>query len=149
MPTPNPSLVRTPAVATWLRLVRVFQKVARGGDVVLRGAGITGPQFDLLATVASAGGEMPQQALAERLSVTKGNVTQLLTRLEEAGHVRRTAEGRGNRVHLTARGRRLLDGIMPAHDTLVESRLAVLTADEQATLRRILRKLDRSMPDGG
>ncbi|NIQ93625.1 MAG: MarR family transcriptional regulator, partial [Desulfuromonadales bacterium] len=77
---------------------------------------ISPAQFDLLSQVAAEPG-LSQQALADRLLVTKGNVCGLLDRMERDGLVerRRDEEDRRiNQVHATDKGRSLFDGSAPA-----------------------------------
>jgi len=57
------------------------------------------------ATETSAAEGQSQQELADSLLVTKGNVCQLLGRMEADGLIRRDQEGRVNRVFLTDKGR--------------------------------------------
>jgi DNA-binding MarR family transcriptional regulator len=102
-------------------------------------------QFDVLAQVGAHDG-LTQQQLAAALLVTKGNICQLLDRLERLGLVRRQQVGRANRLHLTDAGRALREQVVPAQETLVAERLAALTPDEQRTLLSLLRKLDHAFP---
>src|SRR6185312_3683449 len=87
------SALRTPAVLAWLRLARVYQKIDRASAEQLRRWGLSVAQFDVLAHIGAREG-LSQQQLADSLLVTKGNVTQLLHRLEHDGLVRRCQEGR-------------------------------------------------------
>jgi DNA-binding MarR family transcriptional regulator len=127
-----------------MRLARVYQKVDRASAAAMRARGLSVGQFDVLAQVRAHPG-ITQQALADALLVTKGNVTQLLDRLEAAGLLCRRQEGRANRVTLTDEGQRLAAAAVPAQEALVAARLAVLTADEQRALQRLLRKVDRAL----
>ena len=70
--------------------------------------GLTGPQFDVLATLHRGEGIM-QQELAARMLVTKGNVTGVVDRMEALGWIERRPDPedrRVNRLYLTeAEGR--------------------------------------------
>jgi DNA-binding MarR family transcriptional regulator len=132
------------AVLAWLRLARVYQKVDRASVAGMRRRGLSLPQFDVLAQVGAHPG-MTQQELADALLVTKGNVCQLLDRMEAAGLVARRQEGRTNRVSLTAEGQRLFDEAVPVQERLVAERLAALTPAEQHRLLGLLRKLDQAL----
>jgi DNA-binding MarR family transcriptional regulator len=133
----------SPALLAWLRLARVYHKVDRASVAAMRQRGLTLAQFDVLAQVGAHPGAT-QQELADALLVTKGNVCQLLDRLEAAGLLVRRQEGRANRVSLTAEGRRLHDAAVPAQETLVAERFAALSPNEQRQLLGLLRKLDRA-----
>lgn len=136
--------LKTPAVLAWLRLARVFSKIERRSQTRLRAAGLTGAQFDVLAQLGVREG-CTQQELAGVLLVTKGNVTQLLARLEECGLVYRATEGRTKRVWLTDAGRALRRRVVPEHECFIAEQLGALTRDEQRELLALLRTLDRSL----
>lgn len=139
------SELRTPGVLAWLRLARIFQKIDRATAEHLRTWDISVAQFDVLAQVGAAEGLM-QQELADHLLVTKGNISQLLERLERRGLIRRSPDGRAMRLALTEEGRRLVDEVVPRQEHLIAERLSVLCADDQVALLRLLRKLDRAQP---
>lgn len=136
--------LRRPSVLAWLRLLRVALKVERALGEQLRVWGLNNAQFDVLAHVGVAEG-ITQQELADSLLVTKGNVTQLLARMEERGLILRRREGRTNRLFLTDEGRRLFAEVVPAHEALIDERLSVLSQGEQDRLHELLRKLDRAL----
>ncbi len=137
-------LLRAPSVLAWLRLARVFQKVDRASVAHLRAWGLSVAQFDVLAQVGSAEG-MTQQELAQSLLVTKGNVTQLLDRMEASGWIRRCQEGRCNRLALTDEGRRLYAGVVPAQEDLITRLFATLSTEERTALLGTLRRLDHAL----
>ena len=132
------------ALMTWLRLARVYQKIDRRSIEHLRDFDLSLAQFDVLNHVGAAEG-LTQQELANSLLVTKGNVCQLLERIERAGLIERRPEGRANRLFLTAAGRQRLTEAQPAQEALIERAIAPLNADEQRTLLDLLRKLDRAL----
>jgi DNA-binding MarR family transcriptional regulator len=101
-------------------------------------------QFDVLAHVGVAPG-LTQQELADSLLVTKGNVCQLLDRMERSDLIERRSEGRANRLFLTSAGQELFDRIVPEHETMIATKLDALTPREQMELLALLRKLDQSL----
>ncbi len=132
-------------MTAWVRLLRVAQRVERDLGARLRERwGLNNAQFDVLAHVGAAEG-IVQQRLADSLLVTKGNVAQLLDRMEKRGLIERRPEGRTNRLYLTEEGRRLFAEVVPAHEDLIAERLSVLSKEEQRYLSEILRKLDHSL----
>ncbi len=146
--------LRRSSVLAYVRLLRVSQKIERGLELQLRRWGLNNAQFDVLAQVGAAEG-LTQQELADHLLVTKGNVAQLVARLEGRGVIERRPQGRTNRLYLTEGGRRLFEKAVPEHEALVDERLSALTQEEQRSLHDLLRKLDRSLdrlpeesPDG-
>jgi DNA-binding MarR family transcriptional regulator len=128
-----------------MRLARVYHKVDHATTEHLRAWDVSVAQFDVIAQVGAHEG-LTQQDLAAALLVTKGNVCQLLDRLERLGLVRRQQEGRANRLYLTYAGRALHDQVVPAQEALVAERLNALTPEEQSQLLGLLRKLDRALP---
>jgi DNA-binding MarR family transcriptional regulator len=135
---------RGPAVLAWLRLARVFQKVDRASAEHLRAWGLSMAQFDVIAHVGSAEG-ITQQALADSLLVTKGNICQLLDRLEQHGLIRRRQEGRVNRLFLTSAGQRLYQEVAPAQEAFIAEQFATLAPVEQRQLLALLRRLDHAL----
>src|SRR5689334_11640430 len=104
---------RTPGLLAWLRLARVYQKLERAEASRLRCWRLSPAQFDVLAHVGAAEG-LTQQELADALLVTKGNICQILDKMERGGLLQRQPAGRVNQVNLTERGRQLFDEVVPA-----------------------------------
>jgi DNA-binding MarR family transcriptional regulator len=134
------------AVLTWMRLARVYQKIDRTTADHLRAHDLSVAQFDVLAQVGAREG-MSQTELARALLVTKGNVCQLLDRMEGRGLIeRRPAQtGRGNRIYLTERGRCLNRTVVPAQEALIAAKFAALSPTERGQLQTLLRTLDRAL----
>jgi DNA-binding MarR family transcriptional regulator len=132
------------SVLAWLRLNHVYQKIDRAQTVHLRSWGLSTAQFDVLAQVGAQQG-ITQQELANKLLVTKGNISLLLDRMEEMGLLKRYQEGRSNYLQLTADGQQLHDKVVPAHEELIATLMSELTASEITELQRLLRKLDHAL----
>jgi DNA-binding MarR family transcriptional regulator len=138
--------LRRPSVLAWLRLLRVAQRMERDLADQLKLWNLNNAQFDVLAHVGAAEG-LTQQELADSLLVTKGNVAQLLDRMEKRGLIKRHPEGRTNRLFLTDEGRWMFAEVVPAHEALIDERLSVLPKEEQNQLLELLRKLDRALDE--
>src|SRR5579859_4740852 len=130
--------VRTASLLAWLRLVRVFQKVDRASTDSLRYRQLSPAQLDVLAKVGSSEG-ISQQELADALLVTKGNVCQLLDKMETSGLLERRPDRRVNRLFLTDQGRQVFD------DALLALQFRSLSDADQRELLRLLRQLDHSL----
>ncbi len=131
-------------VMTWLRLARVSQKIEHVLTDHVREWNLSLAQFDVLAHVGAAEG-LSQQELADALLVTKGNVCQLLARMEADGLIERRQEGRTNRLYLTDRGHSHYADIVPAHEAIVAEQFDALSPEETVQLHELLRKLDRAL----
>ena len=139
--------LRQPAVLAWLRLARVYQKVERATAAFLREWDLTVAQFDILAQLRANEG-MTQQQLADRLLVTKGNISQILAKMERRGLLRRHPVGRAFRLFLTPAGCDLAERVVPRHERCVAAQFATLPPEEQRLLLDLLRQLDHALPGG-
>ena len=133
------------ALTAWLRLARVFQKVEHASTERLRAWDLSVAQFDALTQVRAAEGLM-QCDLAGRLLVTKGNISQLLDRLEARDLLARRKEGRASRLYLTDAGRALMDEVTPGQEAFIAGALGALSEDDLRALQAALRRLDRALP---
>lgn len=132
------------SVITWLRLLRVFQKIDRISEVHLHTWGLSTAQFDILAQVGAAHG-ITQQELADSLMVTKGNISQMLDRMEKLGLLQRYQEKRSNNLILTAKGQALYERAVPAQEGLIDKQFSALSTEEVSQLLQLLRKLDHAL----
>jgi DNA-binding MarR family transcriptional regulator len=147
--TKRPVRPRHPSVLAWLRLARVFQKIDNASarhfqSWKLSSGKLSTAQFDVLAQVGAAQG-ITQQELAGALFVTKGNISQILDRMEQQGLVKRCQDGRTNYIFLTEAGRRLYDKVVPAQELLIAELFSSLSHGEQTQLMALLRKLDHGL----
>lgn len=137
---------RSSAVPAWLRLARVFQKINTRSERVFRDQGLNTAQFDVLTNIGMTQGRS-QQELAGALLVTKGNVSQLLGKLELRGFITRRHEGRTNCLSLTPEGRRKHEVVVPMQEAMIARLFSPLDESERQELLRILRKLDHALAE--
>ncbi|MBB4040262.1 DNA-binding MarR family transcriptional regulator [Microvirga flocculans] len=124
----------------WFRFIRLNRRATNAVAMELKVLGLSIPQFDLLSTLTEREG-MSQQELAERLYVTKGNVSGLLDRMVEAGLVERRSipgDRRSNALYLTEKGRDLADQGIAAQRAYVMRTLGTLPVQDLADLERIV-----------
>ena len=119
---------RSAAVAAWVRLTRLYQNLDHRSEENFRELGLNSAWFDVLANVGAREG-LTQRELADSLLVTKGNISQLMTKLEAARLIERRADGRALRLYLTEAGRELRSRALPRQETLLENSLAKLSPD--------------------
>jgi MarR family transcriptional regulator, organic hydroperoxide resistance regulator len=120
------------AMRVWFRFVRLNRRVVSQMTARLKAIGLSVPQFDLLSTLTEREG-ISQSDLAERLYVTKGNVSGLVDRLVEAGLVERRAiagDRRSYALHLTDEGRRMARLGIEVQIGFVNASLGQLPHDE-------------------
>jgi DNA-binding MarR family transcriptional regulator len=132
---PPPALMRI-----WFRFFRLHQALTARATQELRGIGLSIPQFDLLSAVWEDEGAS-QQDIAERLYVTKGNVSGLVDRLAAAGLIERRSlpnDRRSYALHLTAQGRDVVEAGFKLQNALVAATLGELDEREQQVLEGLL-----------
>ena len=91
--------VRNPGLLAWLYMMRVSNKIHHASADHLEKYDLTAAQFDVLAHLNAKSG-ISQQALSERLLVTKGNVCGLIDRMESRGLVSRCSHPDDRRLNL-------------------------------------------------
>ncbi len=136
--------LRKPSVIGWLRLARVHQRVNHATAEFMRDYGLSMAQFDVLAQIHATEG-CTQQELADRLLVTKGNISQLLERLDQRGLICREAHGRAYSLYLTDEGKMLAAKVVPAQEEFIARLFGGLTHEEQIQLRHLLHRLDHEI----
>ncbi|WP_239256308.1 MarR family winged helix-turn-helix transcriptional regulator [Listeria ilorinensis] len=128
-------------VLLWFRLSRFYNRNMKKTNQNLKPSGLSTAQFDCIAQIGP-NQELTQQELAEKLVVTKGNITQLLVKLEEIGLVQRTKNGREKYIGLTEKGKVCYREYVPMQEQFQSEQFGKLTRDEQKELLRLLKKLD-------
>ncbi|MFE6870717.1 MarR family winged helix-turn-helix transcriptional regulator [Kitasatospora sp. NPDC057692] len=126
------------------RISRIAALLQQGRTGPLPHAGLTRPEFDVLAALRRTGHELTPSQLARETFASGAAVTKRLRQLEERGLVARRTDQRDRRVFhlsLTAEGTELIDRLYPdllAHDRTL---LAGLGAAEREELSRGLGRL--------
>ena len=130
----------------WDAFLRAHATLMRRLDLDLAQAtGLTLGDFDVLAQLARAGGELRMTDLAARVLLSRSGMTRRVTRLVEEGLVRRAnadGDARGVVVALTDAGVARLTQTAPVHLRGV-SELFVAQLDDQelAVLKNALKKV--------
>lgn len=89
-------------------------------------------------------GPMVQKELASKHLMSPGNITHVVGNLVRRELVERRpleSDRRCVEIHLTRRGRALIEKVLPEHVERIRARFAVLTAPEQAQLAALCKKL--------
>lgn len=133
------------ALDTFVKLTRAaesllarLQRCGTQGD-------LTPSQFGVLESLYHLG-PMSHSEIGAKLLKSSGNITLVIDNLERLGLVRRergTDDRRLVTVSLTAQGRELIGSVFPGHVAAIVREMSALTADEQATLGHLCRKLGK------
>jgi DNA-binding MarR family transcriptional regulator len=129
-------------VSVWVRLLECHNRMLAELRRKLS-EDCTMPRFDLLANLYREDGQT-LATLSRRLLVTAGNLTGLVDRAERDGVVERhddPSDRRVSRIHLTHKGRQLIEQMLPIHAEYVGEILGALDGTERRELRRVLGKL--------
>src|SRR6266480_463455 len=130
----------------WASLLRAHATLIRQLDTDLeRETGLALADFDVLAQLAKAGGELRITELAERALISRSGMTRRVARLADQGLVRRdraSTDARGVVVALTEAGIARLAETVAVHARGI-SKLFVAQLDDQelALLERALNKV--------
>jgi DNA-binding MarR family transcriptional regulator len=130
----------------WVSLLQAHATLVRRLESDLeRETGLALADFDVLAQLARAGGELRMTELAARALISRSGMTRRVARLVDEGLVRRAdadADGRGVVVALTDMGVARLTETAPVHARGIE-KLFVSQLDDRelVILERALRKV--------
>jgi len=132
-------LLKLPEVESWRVLMASFQKIYRTLERELLKENCSISRFQILFLVYFYG-PLSASDIAQRLCVTRGNISTFLRRLE-TDHLTTTLPTgeRGGRelVELTRKGERLFEKILPPHIKRVTKLMPRLSPDFLRTLRGI------------
>ena len=135
----------SPARRVVVSVVRAFGAVSRQMGPHYAKFGLTPPQFQMLTVLNRLRPEqVTQRRLGNELYVSFPNVTVMLTRLEQAGLIKRTVNPSDRRekfVSISVSGRRLLKKIWKDQPAQLESIMTGLNNDERLQLARLLNRL--------
>ena len=133
---------RSYSVLLWHRLTRTYKSNLTATGKLLNNAQLSNAQMDIISRVAE-GDHLSQQELADKLLVTKGNVAQLIKKLEEMDYITRTKTGKTNVLSLTQKGQKIYEETRLILENYQEAFFGALTTEEKKELLRLLRKLSR------
>ena len=123
-PTVDLESCHAPHQIAWRSLARTHAAVSGRVQEGLTEAGLPPlAWFDVLATLAEAGGAMKMGELADALVITRGGLTKLVDRLVKAGLLERTFCEEDRRVSYAT--------VLPAGTELLNEMLPVVSAELQ------------------
>jgi len=140
---------RKMALRIWLRLLtssQLIEKLVRSRfrtefDTTL-------PRFDVMAALAREPQGQTMGDVSRWLLVSSGNITGIISRLEEDGLVTRTRSADDRRTHLvrlSRKGTEDFEHMSLAHEQWIRNLLSGMTRQEMATLDKLLTKVKVSL----
>ena len=130
-------------IRTLRSLAECYQAFEAYSMAHVRKLGLTGAQFDIVATLGNTPG-MTCKELGEKTLITKGTLTGVLDRLEARGLIRRTASDADRRqvfIVLTPQGVRTFERVFPAHIGHLKPAFTALSPRELDQTTELLHKL--------
>jgi MarR family 2-MHQ and catechol resistance regulon transcriptional repressor len=134
----------------WLVLMKAYQAIERRA---LRSIGDTSLCFSDFAVLEALlhKGPLPVNTVGALVTLTSGSSTAAIDRLEKKGLVRRAPDATDRRtriVHLTDRGKILIEAAFRKHAADMDTVTASLSATEKKALLNLLKKLGKSAVSG-
>jgi DNA-binding MarR family transcriptional regulator len=133
----------------WLRLLACTALIEGEVRSRLRARfDVTLPRFDLMAQLEKAPEGLTLGELSRRMMVSNGNITGLVERLVESGHIVRVPHATDRRVafvRLTASGHAAFADMAREHAEWIGTLFAGVPAPELRTLLRLLGELKQSV----
>lgn len=132
----------------WLRLLKTtrdIESVLR--DNFRRDFGTTLPRFDVMAALSRFEGGLKMSEISGVLRVSNGNVTGIVDRLAEDGHLVRVSvpgDRRASRVRLTRKGREEFARQAAAHEAWITEMLGQFSAQEARAMAIELQMQDET-----
>jgi len=137
----------------WLKVLKATKAVeSEVRESLRRDFATTLPRFDVMAALMQHEKGLKMSELSGVLKVSNGNVTGIVERLVEDGHVRREkVEGdrRANLVRLTEAGKTEFSRQAEAHEGWINAAFDGLTADEAQGIAESLEAVARRLEKGG
>jgi len=116
-------------------------------DASVRKAGITTTQWQALGVLYHKPG-LTHSELVDHMGIEPPSVTSLVNGMERKGWIKRErsdVDARVKRLHLTQRGRRLIESLRKATEPVERRMVAALTDNERDFLKSLLRTLVDSL----
>ncbi|MEM1175684.1 MAG: MarR family transcriptional regulator [Pseudomonadota bacterium] len=137
----------------WFAVVEAYQTCNRRYSAMLREFDLTIPQYDVLSAIDKLGDQAQPKQIADEMLVTRGNVTGLLTRLQERRLIRTRqsqSDGRSFLCELTRRGETVLEDARAAAALFITEQLAPFDDSSKtemlSTMRRVQAHLESLDP---
>ncbi|MEM5607493.1 MarR family transcriptional regulator [Bacillus toyonensis] len=127
----------------WLRLIRFTNQSNQMSNEFLKRFDLTTAQFDVLLQIRTYQ-PLTQMELAEKVTVTQGGISRMLTRLEKEGYIVRKQDWKTKTISLTEQGEATLERALPEQLAFQSSFFDdVLNEEEQKILYELMTKVHK------
>ena len=126
----------------WHRLASLYKNNLKGSSELLKKWELSNAQIDVMIQISMVG-KLSQQELADKLLVTKGNVTQLLKKLEQMGLIQREKDWKTNYISLTDEGNRICEQIKPSLRNYQMDYFHKLSIEQKKQLLKLLAQIEK------
>ncbi len=127
----------------WLRLMRFTNQSNQLSNEFLKRFDLTTAQFDVLVQIQTYQ-PLTQSDLAEKVTVTQGGISRMLTRLEKEGYIIRKQDWKTKTISLTEKAEAVLEEAIPAQLAFQTSFFEdVLTKEEEKTLYKLITRVHK------
>jgi MarR family transcriptional regulator, 2-MHQ and catechol-resistance regulon repressor len=136
----------TAGVHLWLVLMKAYQALHQRAMRSIVNTGLGFSDFAVLEALLHKG-PLPVNTVGSQVALTSGSSTAAIDRLERKSLVRRAFHANDRRariVHLTAKGRTLIDHAFGKHAADMETVAASLSASEKKSLLKLLKKIGKT-----
>ena len=92
-------------------------------------------------------GPLPVQSIKEKVLIASSSMSYVIERLMEKDLITKVLDPKDNRVHhihLSLKGKALMEDLYPKHVQTLRQNLDTLTADEEKLLQTLLKKIGKS-----
>lgn len=127
----------------WLRLIRFTNQSNQMSNEFLKRFDLTTAQFDVLLQIRTYQ-PLTQMELAEKVTVTQGGISRMLTRLEKEEYIVRKQDWKTKMISLTEKGEAVLERALPEQLAFQSSFFDdVLDEEEQKILYALMTKVHK------
>lgn len=130
--------------SSWFSVVRAYEECDQRFAALLAQYDLSISQYDALLAIDALGTDALPKAVAERLLVTRANVTGLLRRLEARSLisvVSHHTDGRSVLCKIAPKGKSLLERANVASAHFIRQQLKPFDADELELIRSMMKRL--------